>query len=98
MMTVRRELDLLADEHRDWVYADHAQGVGRAVRFLVARGRRQVIMMSRIALPGTRYRDGYLAAMKGLGLRPPVPPMEAAPPSADSRSFLASITTLVRLV
>ena len=38
-------------------------------------------MMSRIALPGTRYLDGYLAAMKGLGLRPPVPPMEAAAPS-----------------
>ncbi len=83
---------------RDWVYADHAQGVGRAVRFLVGRGRRQVIMMSRIALPGTRYLDGYLAAMKGLGLRPPVPPMEAAAPVSDSKSFIASITTVVRLV
>ncbi|MFC7622153.1 substrate-binding domain-containing protein [Microlunatus sp. GCM10028923] len=79
----------------DSVFADHAHGVGVAVRYLADVGRQRVIMMNRHAKPGTRYRDGYLAAMRSLGLPLPTPPMESV---EESRPFAEAIRSLVRLV
>lgn len=84
--------------HHDAVFADHAHGVGLAVRHLVSVGRHRVIMMNRHAVPGTRYRDGYLAAMRSLGLPLPVPPLESVGPAAESRPFAETVRSLVGLV
>ncbi|NGO74763.1 DeoR/GlpR family transcriptional regulator [Streptomyces sp. YC504] len=61
----------------DHVCSDHYAGAGLAVRHLVARGHRDIALLSGLSAPGTQVRAGYLAALHSAGIeQPPIEPIE----------------------